>query len=127
LVAKSNGNIEINYFFIFIFLFLIKGFQALVNFIIFNNLNSQLFIPILFSYGLIMRWIYKEKAIKWLKEISPERNAITKDLKIWIIPTEILLIGRLWFNWKMNMVIINFVYNVLSEIHSLKKIFNVLM
>ena len=38
-----------------------------------------LFVPVLFAYGLYHKEEkYKNKAIRWLEEISPEMNSITK-------------------------------------------------
>lgn len=47
-----------------------------------DNLIINTIVPILFSYGLHSKdeW-YKEKAIQWLEEISPEKNAITKGFE----------------------------------------------
>lgn len=44
-----------------------------------DNIIINTIVPILFSYGLHhQNELYKEKSIKWLEEISPEKNAITK-------------------------------------------------
>jgi hypothetical protein len=47
-----------------------------------NNIIINTVVPILFSYGLHHNEeSYKEKSIKWLEEISPEKNAITKGFE----------------------------------------------
>lgn len=47
-----------------------------------DNLIINTIVPILFSYGLHHEdEFYKEKAIKWLEEVSPEKNAITKGFE----------------------------------------------
>ncbi|HEY5461645.1 MAG TPA: DUF2851 family protein [Hanamia sp.] len=47
-----------------------------------DNIIINTIVPILFSYGLHHNEeLYKEKAIKWLEEISPEKNAITKGFE----------------------------------------------
>jgi hypothetical protein len=47
-----------------------------------DNIIINTIVPILFSYGLHhSEERYKEKAIKWLEEISPEKNAITKGFE----------------------------------------------
>ena len=47
-----------------------------------NNIIINTVVPILFSYGLHHNEeFYKEKSIKWLEEISPEKNAITKGFE----------------------------------------------
>ncbi|MGN6531191.1 MAG: DUF2851 family protein [Ginsengibacter sp.] len=47
-----------------------------------DNIIINTIVPILFSYGLHhSEEHYKEKAIKWLEEISPEKNAITKGFE----------------------------------------------
>ena len=47
-----------------------------------DNIIINTIVPILFSYGLHHNEeLYKEKAIKWLEEISPEENAITKGFE----------------------------------------------
>lgn len=47
-----------------------------------DNIFINTLSPILFSYGLHHgEEIYKERAIKWLEEISPEKNAITKGFE----------------------------------------------
>lgn len=47
-----------------------------------DNIIINTIVPILFSYGLHhQEEFYKEKAIKWLEEVSPEKNAITKGFE----------------------------------------------
>ena len=47
-----------------------------------NNIIINTIVPILFSYGLHNNdEFYKEKSIKWLEEIAPEKNAITKGFE----------------------------------------------
>jgi hypothetical protein len=47
-----------------------------------DNIIINTIVPILFAYGLHhQEEIYKEKAIKWLEEISPEKNSITKGFE----------------------------------------------
>ena len=47
-----------------------------------NNIIINTIVPILFSYGLHHNdEFYKEKSIKWLEEIAPEKNAITKGFE----------------------------------------------
>ncbi len=47
-----------------------------------DNIIINTIVPILFSYGLHHNEEnYKEKAIKWLEEITPEKNAITKGFE----------------------------------------------
>jgi hypothetical protein len=47
-----------------------------------DNIIINTIVPILFSYGLHHEEeFYKEKAIKWLEEISPEKNAVTKGFE----------------------------------------------
>lgn len=47
-----------------------------------ENILINTVVPIVFSYGLHHNdEYYKEKAIKWLEEISPEKNAITKGFE----------------------------------------------
>ena len=47
-----------------------------------NNIIINTIVPILFSYGLHHNdEFYKEKPIKWLEEIAPEKNAITKGFE----------------------------------------------
>ncbi|HEU5363977.1 MAG TPA: DUF2851 family protein, partial [Hanamia sp.] len=47
-----------------------------------DNIIINTIVPILFSYGLHHEEeVYKEKAIKWLEEIAPEKNAITKGFE----------------------------------------------
>jgi hypothetical protein len=47
-----------------------------------NNIIINTIIPILFSYGLYQSDEYfKEKSIKWLEQIAPEKNAITKGFE----------------------------------------------
>ena len=48
-----------------------------------NNIFINTVVPIVFCYGLHHNEeLYKEKAIKWLEEISPEINSITKGFEI---------------------------------------------
>lgn len=47
-----------------------------------DNVIINTIVPILFAYGLHHEEeVYKEKAIKWLEEISPEKNSITKGFE----------------------------------------------
>jgi hypothetical protein len=47
-----------------------------------DNIIINTVVPILFCYGLHHdEEVYKEKAIKWLEEISPEKNSITKGFE----------------------------------------------
>lgn len=47
-----------------------------------DNIIINTIVPILFAYGLHHEEeAYKEKAIKWLEEISPEKNSITKGFE----------------------------------------------
>jgi len=47
-----------------------------------DNIIINTIVPILFSYGLHhQEEFYKEKAIKWLEEVSPEKNVITKGFE----------------------------------------------
>jgi hypothetical protein len=47
-----------------------------------DNIIINTIVPILFSYGLYHEdEFYKEKAISWLEDISPEKNAITKGFE----------------------------------------------
>ncbi|HET7114964.1 MAG TPA: DUF2851 family protein [Hanamia sp.] len=47
-----------------------------------DNIIINTIVPILFSYGLYHdEEIFKEKAINWLEEISPEKNEITKGFE----------------------------------------------
>ena len=47
-----------------------------------DNIIINTIVPILFSYGLHHEdEFYKEKAINWLEQISPEKNAITKGFE----------------------------------------------
>jgi hypothetical protein len=47
-----------------------------------DNLIINTIVPILFAYGLHHEEeVCKEKAIKWLEEISPEKNSITKGFE----------------------------------------------
>ena len=47
-----------------------------------DNIIINTIIPILFAYGLHHEEeVYKEKAIKWLEEISPEKNSITRGFE----------------------------------------------
>jgi hypothetical protein len=47
-----------------------------------DNLIINTIVPILFAYGLRHEEeVCKEKAIKWLEEISPEKNSITKGFE----------------------------------------------
>lgn len=47
-----------------------------------NNIIINTIVPILFSFGLYHNdEYYKEKSIKWLEEIAPEKNAITKGFE----------------------------------------------
>jgi hypothetical protein len=44
-----------------------------------NNIIINTIVPILFSYGMHHKeQVYKDKAIKWLDELSAEKNTITK-------------------------------------------------
>jgi hypothetical protein len=48
-----------------------------------DNIIINTVVPILFSYGLHHNEEYfKEKAINWLEEVSPEKNSITKGFEI---------------------------------------------
>lgn len=47
-----------------------------------DNIIINTIVPIIFSYGLhYNEESFKEKAIKWLEEISPEKNKITKGFE----------------------------------------------
>jgi len=47
-----------------------------------DNIIINTIVPILFSYGFHNEdEFYKEKGIKWLEEVSPEKNAITKGFE----------------------------------------------
>ena len=47
-----------------------------------DNIIINTLVPIIFAYGLHHNEeLYKEKAIKWLEEVSPEKNAITKGFE----------------------------------------------
>jgi len=47
-----------------------------------DNIIINTIVPILFAYGLHhQEETYKEKAIKWLEEIAPEKNSITKGFE----------------------------------------------
>lgn len=47
-----------------------------------DNIIINTVVPILFSYGLHHEdEVYKEKAIRWLEEISPEKNSITQSFE----------------------------------------------
>jgi hypothetical protein len=47
-----------------------------------ENILINTVVPIVFCYGLHHDdEFYKEKAIKWLEEISPEKNSITKGFE----------------------------------------------
>jgi hypothetical protein len=47
-----------------------------------ENILINTVVPIVFSYGLHHDdELYKDKAIKWLEEISPEKNAVTKGFE----------------------------------------------
>jgi hypothetical protein len=47
-----------------------------------DNIIINTVVPILFCYGLHHdEEVYKEKAIRWLEEISPEKNSITKGFE----------------------------------------------
>jgi hypothetical protein len=44
-----------------------------------NNITINTIVPILFSYGMHHKeQVYKDKAIKWLDELSAEKNTITQ-------------------------------------------------
>ncbi|MEP6927842.1 MAG: DUF2851 family protein [Ginsengibacter sp.] len=47
-----------------------------------NNIIINTIVPILFAYGIHhSEQVYKDKAIKWLDELSPEKNIITKGFE----------------------------------------------
>jgi len=47
-----------------------------------DNIIINTIVPILFSYGFhYNEELYKDKAIRWLEEISPEKNVITKGFE----------------------------------------------
>jgi hypothetical protein len=47
-----------------------------------DNIIINTIVPILFAYGLHHEEeFYKEKAIKWLEEVSREKNGITKGFE----------------------------------------------
>ena len=47
-----------------------------------DNIIINTVVPILFSYGLHHdEAIFKDKAIKWLEEVAPEKNSITKGFE----------------------------------------------
>ncbi|MEO9032285.1 MAG: DUF2851 family protein, partial [Ginsengibacter sp.] len=47
-----------------------------------NNIIINTIVPVLFAYGLHHNdQAYKDKAMKWLEEISPEKNGITKGFE----------------------------------------------
>ena len=47
-----------------------------------NNIIINTIVPVLFAYGLHHNDVaYKDKAMKWLEEISPEKNGITKGFE----------------------------------------------
>lgn len=48
-----------------------------------DNILINTIIPVLFSYGLHQNeQVYKDKALRWLSEIKPEENSITKSWKL---------------------------------------------
>lgn len=47
-----------------------------------NNIIINTIVPVLFAYGIhLNEQVYKEKAIKWLDELSAEKNSITKGFE----------------------------------------------
>ncbi|MEP6947842.1 MAG: DUF2851 family protein [Ginsengibacter sp.] len=47
-----------------------------------NNIIINTIVPVLFAYGIhLNEQVYKDKAIKWLDELSAEKNSITKGFE----------------------------------------------
>jgi hypothetical protein len=48
-----------------------------------DNILINTIVPIIFSYGLYHKEnSYKERALQWLSEIRPEKNAVTKGFEL---------------------------------------------